>query len=166
MWWLVSNVIFSLPAHIQIDSSRNLSWGGRSVASWLKSILFAPKFAAQLSFFSWIRFSYFVWSSWWLEAWENRHLKDNGLQCNITFLIHPSVGTSIEYNAGVVSAELSSSTLTLNKGHSDMLISSPLTKGKWEGALSDPNLGVILSDHSTWEYVEPVLSNRYPVSPW
>jgi hypothetical protein len=93
-------------------------------------------------------------------------LKDNELQCNITFLIHPSVGTLIGYNEGVVSAELSSSTLTLNKGHSDMLISSPLTKGTWEGALSDPNLGVILSDHSTWEYVEPVLSNRYPLSPW
>jgi hypothetical protein len=37
-------------------------------------------------------------------------------------------------------------------------------KGKRKGALSYPNLLVILSDHFTWENMEPVLSNRYPVS--
>jgi hypothetical protein len=64
------------------------------------------------------------------------------------------------------SAELSSSALTFNKGNSNMLMNSTLKREKREGALSDPNLLVILSDHSTWEYMEPVLSNRYPVSSW
>ena len=56
--------------------------------------------------------------------------------------------------------------LTFSKGCSDMLMSSTLTQGKRVGVLSYLNLLVILWDHSTWEYVVPVLSNRYPVSLW
>ncbi len=58
------------------------------------------------------------------------------------------------------------SALTFSKDCSDMLMGSTSTQGKRGGAFSYPNLLVILWDHSTWEYVEPVLSNRYCVPPW
>ncbi len=58
------------------------------------------------------------------------------------------------------------SALTFSKGCSDMLMSSTSMQGKRGGAFSYPNLLVISWDHSTLEYVESVLSNRYRVPPW
>jgi hypothetical protein len=43
-------------------------------------------------------------------------------------------------------------------------MSSASRIGKRVGVLSYPNLLVILLDHSTLEYVEPVVSNRYHVA--
>jgi hypothetical protein len=42
-----------------------------------------------------------------------------------------------------------------------MLMRSTSTLGKRVGVLSFPKLLVILLAHSTLEYVEPVVSNRY-----
>ncbi len=58
------------------------------------------------------------------------------------------------------------STSTFSKSCSDTLMSSTSTQGKRGGAFSYPNMLVIFWDHSTLEYVEPVLSNRYRVPPW
>ncbi len=63
MWRPVSDINFSLPARMQIDSSGNFCCHSRLLVSRLKSALFAPKSTTQLSCALRRRFSNFVWSS-------------------------------------------------------------------------------------------------------